>query len=919
MDPSGTVQETLASGEKCVSAVDAVLVQDLVRGSRVAALVESNTGFGFFMFSTKRMPVQGSDLTLEKVIPVKEDFTVEVIDDPAKAHLIGSDVPVKLCGSGQVLLLELPFGSKSGNFLTALRRAISLYTSETSAGVLQPFAWLQRYTRKLVTADLTEFDPLSSTSQSQDWPWSTLVKPPSGPTTPVAFAENMFEDNFADSLPEQSSSTWDDTPSWTPGDSEPDGGSSEPVVRGGSVSTMGPMLANRPSVREPIVKMYMLKEEAKYTHVKSFRIFAGTWNVNGQPATENLKAWLATDSTPPDLYAVGFQELDLSKEAFLFNDSAREEEWVKAVTHGLHPGASYRRVRLIRLVGMMLLVFVRSEHNKFLSQIEAQTVGTGIMGKMGNKGGVAVRFDFHNTSFCIVNSHLAAHTELYERRNQDYSDICARMQFSLTQPPLTIHKHNVVLWVGDLNYRLSDIENNDVKTLIDKKMFSDLLSHDQLTRQMAEKNVFLDFKEATINFIPTYKYDPGTDDWDTSEKCRVPAWCDRVLWKGDSVSVVEYRSHRALKLSDHKPVSCLFDIGVKVIDEDNYKRVFEEVIRKLDRLENEFLPSVSLSCVELKFEHIKFLEPQKRTISITNTGQVPCQFEFICKLDEKEYCKPWLSVEPYLGFIMPGDSYPIEFEVYVNKNTAARLNSGEDRLEDILVLHLDGGKDYFVTVQGDYIPSCFGSSIEALCNMRGPIREVPVARLVDLEAGSPSKTSSEDSFDPLPIPKEIWLLVDHLYKHALHQEDLFQQPGLHSEIEEIRDCLDTGMPDTIPGRPHSVAECLLMFLESLPEPVVPYQYYQSCLDSCSNFELCKQLMSQVPEHHRNVFKYLTAFLRELLNYTDDNKLDPKTLAMIFGGLLLRPKRDEGRRQNNQQTTRRRATFIYQFLVNPYDG
>ncbi|CAH1229589.1 INPP5B [Branchiostoma lanceolatum] len=900
MDPSGTVQETLASGEKCVSAVDAVLVQDLVRGSRVAALVESKTGFGFFMFSTKRMPVQGSDLTLEKVIPVKEDFTVEVIDAPAKAHLIGSDVPVKLCGSGQVLLLELPFGSKSGNFLTALRRAISLYTSETPAGVLQPFAWLQRYTRKLVTADLTEFDPLSSSSQSQ-------------------VAENMFEDNFADSLPEQSSSTWDDTPSWTTGDSEPDGGSSEPVVRGGSVSTMGPMLANRPSVREPIVKMYMLKEEAKYTHVKSFRIFAGTWNVNGQPATENLKAWLATDSTPPDLYAVGFQELDLSKEAFLFNDSAREEEWVKVVTHGLHPGASYRRVRLIRLVGMMLLVFVRSEHNKFLSQIEAQTVGTGIMGKMGNKGGVAVRFDFHNTSFCIVNSHLAAHTELYERRNQDYSDICARMQFSLTQPPLTIHKHNVVLWVGDLNYRLSDIENNDVKTLIDKKMFSDLLSHDQLTRQMAEKNVFLDFKEATVNFIPTYKYDPGTDDWDTSEKCRVPAWCDRVLWKGDSVSVVEYRTHRALKLSDHKPVSCLFDIGVKVIDEDNYKRVFEEVIRKLDRLENEFLPSVSLSCVELKFEHIKFLEPQKRTISITNTGQVPCQFEFICKLDEKEYCKPWLSVEPYLGFIMPGDSYPIEFEVYVNKNTAARLNSGEDRLEDILVLHLDGGKDYFVTVQGDYIPSCFGSSIEALCNMRGPIREVPVARLVDLEAGSPSKTSPEDSFDPLPIPKEIWLLVDHLYKHALHQEDLFQQPGLHSEIEEIRDCLDTGMPDTIPGRPHSVAECLLMFLESLPEPVVPYQYYQSCLDSCSNFELCKQLMSQVPEHHRNVFKYLTAFLRELLNYTDDNKLDPKTLAMIFGGLLLRPKRDEGRRQNNQQTTRRRATFIYQFLVNPYDG
>jgi len=39
----------------------------------------------------------------------------------------------------------------------------------------------------------------------------------------------------------------------------------------------------------------------------------------------------------------------------------------------------------------------------------------------------------------------------------------------------------------------------------------------------------------------------------------------------------------------------------------------------------------------------------------------------------------------------------VEMELYVNKDTAPRLNSGTDRLDDILVLHLQGGKDLFVS------------------------------------------------------------------------------------------------------------------------------------------------------------------------------------------------------------------------------
>ncbi|XP_016119002.1 type II inositol 1,4,5-trisphosphate 5-phosphatase-like [Sinocyclocheilus grahami] len=140
------------------------------------------------------------------------------------------------------------------------------------------------------------------------------------------------------------------------------------------------------------------------------------------------------------------------------------------------------------------------------------------MTQPGNKGAVAIRFQFHNSDICVVNSHLAAHTEEFERRNQDFKDICRRLQFSqddLTLPPLTIMKHNVVLWLGDLNYRISDLEVDHVKDLIAKKDFESLYNHDQLKRQMDEEVVFGGFTEGEIDFQPTYKYDTGSDQWDT--------------------------------------------------------------------------------------------------------------------------------------------------------------------------------------------------------------------------------------------------------------------------------------------------------------------------------------------------------------------------------------------------------------------
>ncbi|XP_049792520.1 inositol polyphosphate 5-phosphatase OCRL isoform X1 [Schistocerca nitens] len=869
MDVLTVVQTKLSAEDNVVSVHEASLMQGWVRTSRVLALVENENDHALFVFLSSRVPPQSfTDLTIERTLPVDADFRCEI--DPESKHQDGVDVYVNISSYKLKLLFEMVPGVKTSNFVGELFRVMEVYSKRR--GPPPEFQWLRKY-----AAD-NSYSALVNVEKPVD------VKEIQPATKDDSLATSLLELESPDiTLPRQS------------------------IAKGTT-----PIAA-----RESVIRYQMAMKERHYTYTQVLKVFIGTWNVNGQPPTVPLTEWLAHDPEPPDIYAIGFQELDLSKEAFLFNDTPREEEWLSAVMNSLHPKARYRKIALVRLVGMMLLIFVQEQHVAYVRGVATETVGTGIMGKMGNKGGVGVRLDFHSTSICFVNSHLAAHVEEYERRNQDYHDICQRMSFTRFLPPKGIKDHDQIFWLGDLNYRITDLDPKIVKDCIDKNNLETIIEFDQLRQQHKNKNVFVGYQEGSLTFRPTYKYDPGSDNWDSSEKNRAPAWCDRILWKGDGIKQLAYRSHPELKISDHKPVSALFDSQIRVIDAAKYRKIHEEVMKKLDKLENEFLPQVMVDNTEIIFDTIYYLESQTKDLIIANTGQVPVTFEFIKKLDDSSYCKDWLNIEPYAGFIMPGEKCDIRLEVFVDKKSAFKLNSGEDKLYDILVLHLEGGKDIFITVTGTYERSCFGASIEALVYITLPIREIPVGRLVELESNK-EVTSTQD---PYPIPKEIWFLVDHLYRHGLKQPHLFEQPGLHSEILQIRNWLDNGSPDPLPGSVHSVAEALLLLLESTAEPVIPYNLHNICLNASSNYLQCKQIVMQLPEQRKNVFLYLCTFLQEVLSHMNENGLDAKTVATLFGTIFLRdPPRSRGDlssrvRTNQQALDRKKANFVYNFLVN----
>lgn len=62
------------------------------------------------------------------------------------------------------------------------------------------------------------------------------------------------------------------------------------------------------------------------------------------------------------------------------------------------------------------------------------------------------------------------------------------------------------------------------------------------------------------------------------EKRRIPAWCDRVLWKGANLHQKDY-GLADLKISDHRPVWASFDCKIRTVDQARRRRLEHDLYR----------------------------------------------------------------------------------------------------------------------------------------------------------------------------------------------------------------------------------------------------------------------------------------------------------------------------------------------------
>lgn len=197
------------------------------------------------------------------------------------------------------------------------------------------------------------------------------------------------------------------------------------------------------------------------------------------------------------------------------------------------------------------------------------------------QGALIVRFVLDDTSLCFINCHLAAGQSQAKDRTSDLAAILdsellpaernhsVRLDSYVTGGDGSrVLDHEICILNGDLNYRIDTMPRDTVISHVRKGDLAKLLGRDQLlvTRRKFPWHKMRALQEAPIGFPPTYKYDVGTDNYDSSDKKRVPAWCDRVLYRGgDRIRQLDY-SRRELRLSDHRPVTATFEITIKTMD-----------------------------------------------------------------------------------------------------------------------------------------------------------------------------------------------------------------------------------------------------------------------------------------------------------------------------------------------------------------
>ncbi|KAJ0244997.1 Type I inositol polyphosphate 5-phosphatase 13 [Hirschfeldia incana] len=251
---------------------------------------------------------------------------------------------------------------------------------------------------------------------------------------------------------------------------------------------------------------------------------------------------------------------------------------------------------------------------------------------------------------------------------------------------------DMIAFFGDFNYRLFGITYDEARDFISQRSFDWLRERDQLRQEMKSGKVFQGMREAVITFPPTYKFErnrPGLGGYDSGEKKRIPAWCDRVIYRDTQSSpfsksslqcpvvssVIMYEACMDVIESDHKPVRCKFHATIAHVDKSVRRQELGNIIRSNERVRSiledlKFVPETTVSTknIVLQSQDTVILTITNKSTTSKAIFSILCGGQAIARDDGEasDYISRgsfglprWLEVSPAGGVIKPEGSVDV--------------------------------------------------------------------------------------------------------------------------------------------------------------------------------------------------------------------------------------------------------------------
>ncbi|KAG8159148.1 hypothetical protein KVR01_010809 [Diaporthe batatas] len=430
------------------------------------------------------------------------------------------------------------------------------------------------------------------------------------------------------------------------------------------------------------------------------------------------------------------------------------------------------------------------------------------------------------------------------------------------------------------------------RTKRDREEYERKLTEEAEARKRDEEMKSRGIDQAGDDDEVLFDYDPESDgdttpagkpglDYDEYDENGEDTAADAVAADAlDRINLNLYTSHQRITSSDHKPLVAVFELEVDAVVPELKADIYAQVARELDRAENEGRPSVTIvregqeSADDLvDFGQVSFKQRQAAYFTIANTGGVPATVSFVQRpspggaqgngsesahwlatsLDQTQSGDDCHDDNPKnVGqevTLEPGETVNATLGVYIDKVSQARaLNEGREKLEEVVVLRVDQGRDHFLPVRASWAPTCIGRSIDELIRVPdGGIRAF--VKSLPREKASANPGMIPPSLDVRrSAPKELFKLVDAvemLTERTLADEEMLgsyrvprDRPGWPFEdfvaqpraglVSTVIDALDTDQPiaDAFPPeadpcqRLEAVAKALLLFLEGLTDGIL---------------------------------------------------------------------------------------------------